>query len=520
MHMKMIPAHVYRFPSRAEKQVFGLLEQSSLDGYALHSLNIASHSWKPWTEIDFVCITSFGLLALEVKGGKISRHEGRWFTNEKPLKESPFDQVRTAIYELTGSIRAQGASFGWAVVMPNSTELPSTSEHPREMQAIHSDCATPEAFAKWLSALEEYWINNLRSHRPIDSRAKSELIKRLRPNFDAAVPLGQQAKLLDQQITQFTEEQFARLDDIEENDQILCRGGAGTGKTFLAVEVAKRESALGRSVLVVARSKPLVEWIANRLDVPDVTVRSADELDSASAPADQFDVLVVDEGQDLLSLSFIDRFDTLLRGGLASGRWRWFMDDQYQAGFHKDTEPSAIEFLQERGVTLQRLRVNCRNTRQIVEFTQYTTGADIGEARLHGGGQVPEFEFVKPGDETVRLKARLQGWHRDQEVGFDRMAVLVCDPRALDRIRGAVDDRVRVESVRDFKGLEAEFIALVGIPDEAGVLDCMTSELYTGLTRAGIELWVAVPASIEQEWKEARTENARRKIEIEFGGTK
>jgi len=51
------------------------------------------------------------------------------------------------------------------------------------------------------------------------------LIKRLRPNFDAAVPLGRQAELLDQQILHFTEEQFARLDDIEENDQILCRGG-------------------------------------------------------------------------------------------------------------------------------------------------------------------------------------------------------------------------------------------------------------------------------------------------------
>jgi len=518
--MKMIPAYVYRFPSRAERHVFDLLGYSTLDGYALHSLNIASHAWKPWTEIDFVCITSFGLLALEVKGGRISRHEGRWYTNEKPLKESPFDQVRTAIYELTNNIKTQGASFGWAVVMPNSTELPSTSEHPREMQAIYSDCPTPEAFAQWLGALEEYWINRLQRHRPIDSRARSKLIKRLRPNFDAAVPLGRQAELLDQQIMQFTEEQFACLDNIDENDQILCRGGAGTGKTFLAVEVAKRESAQRRSVLVVARSRPLVEWIAKRLDIPDVAVHSAEQLASSPVTTDEFDVLVVDEGQDLLSMQFIECFDALLKGGIANGRWRWFMDDQHQAGFHDDTDPAVVELLQERGVTLQRLRVNCRNTRQIVEFTQYTTGADIGEARLHGGGHVPEFEFVTPGDETARLKARLQSWHREQEVGFDRMAVLVCDPRALDRTRDAVDDRVRVESVRDFKGLEAEFVALVGIPAEVGVLDRMTSELYTGLTRARIELWVAVPASIEQEWKEARTENARRKIEIEFGGTR
>jgi len=364
--MKMIPAHVYRFPSRAERHVFSLLDHSTLDGYTLHSLNIASHAWKPWTEIDFVCLTSFGLLALEVKGGKISRHEGRWFTNEKPLKESPFDQVRTAIYELTNCIKARGVSFGWAVVMPDSAELPATSEHPREMQAIHSDCATPETFAKWLSTLEEYWITKLHSHRLIDSRAQSDLVKRLRPNFDAAVPLGRQAELLDQQIMQFTEEQFARLDDIEENEQILCRGGAGTGKTFLAVEVAKRESALGRSVLVVARSRPLVDWIADRLDILGATVHAVDQLTSTPMAEDQFDVLVVDEGQDLLSLRFIECFDTLLKGGIANGRWRWFMDDQHQAGFHDDTDPAVIELLLEHGVTLQRLRVNCRNTRQIV----------------------------------------------------------------------------------------------------------------------------------------------------------
>lgn len=515
----MIPSHVYSFPSRAEEQVFSLLKQSTIDGHAFHSLNVASHSWKPWTEIDFVCITSFGLLALEVKGGRISRHEGRWFTNDKPLKESPFTQVQAATYELMRGIEAQKIAFGWAVVMPNSVELPSTSEHPREMQASHVDCSTPEAFAKWLKSLEEYWTGKLLRHSSIGSRAKSELIKQLRPNFDAAVPLGQQAELLDRQILQFTEEQFARLDDIEENDQILCRGGAGTGKTFLAVEVAKRESALGRRVLVIARSRPLTEWIARQLDIPNVTVCPADEVASLSQSVEQFDLLVVDEGQDLLSLSFIDRFDSMLKGGIANGRWRWFMDDQYQTGFHSDIDPSIVTFLEDRGVTLQRLRVNCRNTKQIVEFTQYTTGADIGEARLHGGGNVPQFEFVKASDELSRLNARLRDWYLGEDIGFDRMAVLVCDPIAIDRVREAVDSRIRVETVRDFKGLEAEFIALVGIPEKTGTIGYMNTELYTGATRARIELWVAIPESIKEEWTKTRNENARKIIDIEFGNT-
>lgn len=514
--MKMIPKHVYRFPSRAEEKVFGLLADSTRDGCVFHSMNVASHGWKPWTEIDFVCVTSFGLLAIEVKGGRISRHEGHWFTNDKPLKESPFGQVQAATFELMRGVNLDYASFGWAVVMPDSANLPTTSEHPRELQAVYSDCRTPESFSRWLAVLEDYWIEKLRNHRMLDSRGRSELMKRLRPNFDAAIPLGEQADAMEQQALQFTEEQFSRLDEIEENDQILCRGGAGTGKTFLAIEVAKRESTLGRHVLLVSRNLRLVDWISRQLDLPYVKVSHVDSLSSLHQHGKQFDVLVVDEGQDLLSLAFIDQLDRLLKGGFSNGRWRWFMDDQYQSGFHEDIDPSAVDLLQDRGVTLQRLRVNCRNTRQIVEFTQYTTGADIGQARLSGGGEVPQFEFVKPMDEASRLTARLQAWH-DEDVDFSRMMVLVCDTNRLSQVRHDVNSRVSVATVRDFKGLEAEFVALVGIPEGEEVLDRITNELYTGFTRARVALWVAVPASLEQEWTDARLKHARRKVEIEFG---
>lgn len=515
--MKMIPSHVYRFPSSAEEKVFEILRSPALEGYALHSLNVSSHPWKPWAEIDFICIRPFGLLAIEVKGGHISRHEGQWFTNQTPLKESPFDQVRDAVYELSRAADFHGASFGWAVIFPDSQPVPETPEHPAQMQAAYNDCSNVQSFRKWLDGVEDYWIEKVGRHQSIDSRTMSTLLKSLRPDFDAAVPLGTRSEQLNKQIKQFTEEQFTRLDDIQENDQILCRGGAGTGKTFLAIEVAKRESARDCRVLVVARSQPLVEWIADQLAIKHVTTLAADQLESGF-DGQPFDVLVVDEGQDLLNLRLIGQLDRMLQGGFEKGRWRWFMDDQNQAGLHDDIDPEAIELLNDRGVTLQRLRVNCRNTRQIVEFTQYTTGADIGEARLQGGGKVPEFEFVTEQSEFDALQARLDLWHRKDEISLDRIVVLVCDDKAVDRVRQAVGAEVRVESVLAFKGLESEFVALVGIPPQIGALNQSAPEIYTGMTRARIELWVSVPASLEQEWQDIRTENARRKIEMQLGG--
>lgn len=39
-----------------------------------------------------------------------------------------------------------------------------------------------------------------------------------------------------------------------------------------------------------------------------------------------FDVLIVDEGQDLLDMDVVNSLDAVLRGGLADGRWCLFHD--------------------------------------------------------------------------------------------------------------------------------------------------------------------------------------------------
>src|SRR3712207_3253289 len=80
--------------SHAESRIFKRLrDQTPHDWYALHSVGLASHPDKPWAEIDFVLITESGVFCLEVKGGVIEHIGGKWSTNGKPLKESPYAQA-------------------------------------------------------------------------------------------------------------------------------------------------------------------------------------------------------------------------------------------------------------------------------------------------------------------------------------------------------------------------------------------------------------------------------------------
>lgn len=137
----------------------------------------------------------------------------------------------------------------------------------------------------------------------------------------------------DQILERQTQERFEVLDALSDHDQLIFRGGPGTGKTWIALEVAKRWAALGRRVLflcynlalerwlkiicarisdqIVVRSYgSLAEWLLERPHPPfadlEERTRYYDETlpgalaKRVSAPDFEapFDALVVDEAQD------------------------------------------------------------------------------------------------------------------------------------------------------------------------------------------------------------------------------
>ena len=60
------------------------------------------------------------------------------------------------------------------------------------------------------------------------------------------------------------------------------------------------------------------------------SIINSTELDEACNKGDKFDVLVIDEGQQLCRTENLDKLDKLLESGLENGRWRWFGDPQHQ----------------------------------------------------------------------------------------------------------------------------------------------------------------------------------------------
>ena len=276
---KMIPAQIDdEGVSMAERRVFGMLENDAAtkDWTVLHSLGIARRASGPYGEIDFVAIIpGEGIICLEVKGGRVSCEAGFWRTmdrhgNNAVLKKSPFMQARESMFALLGSVTrhfGEGTSesrcpFGCAVVFPDITCPPLTPEFERSDVIDLNDLRNP--ISKSIMRVARQRLREFQPHgnEPLPTLSAAKTIRNfLRPDFDMVVAKGVSIGRTEARLLRLTEEQYARLDELEANPRCLFEGAAGTGKTLLALEYARRADRAGSRVLLVCFNRLLGEWL-------------------------------------------------------------------------------------------------------------------------------------------------------------------------------------------------------------------------------------------------------------------
>lgn len=518
--MRMLPATPYRTGSPAEGKVFDLLKNAFADQpdgelTALHSLNLPDHAHKRFGEVDFVIVGRPGLYVLEVKGGGVACQRGVWTTTSRggareTLRESPFRQAGSALHALHKRLTAHlGASvvgqlpIGYGVLFPDCDWDVQGAEWDRAVLADARALRNPE---RWLRGLFDYWrerhARTFRQPAPTpDAAAVAAVVDFLRPEVEVAVALHAQVAALNELVHALTLDQLRLIDAVAENPRILCSGGAGTGKTFLALELARRWAAEGARVLLACQSPWLRHWLAGRFAVPNVAVAvpGSAAVAASRVGVERFDALIVDEGQDLLRADLLDPLDQVLKGGLARGRWCLFHDRNNQAGLFGAAEPEALARLEGAHPARLRLTTNCRNTRQILELMQTRLNADMGVRGSGDGPAVRIFQASTAPEATALLAAeidRLTGagglapgeitilsprpFPQSAAAGLPRtigQEILVLDEYAL---RGFPPAAISFAEIAAFKGLENEAVIVIDLPAPTA-----TSPLhYVGYSRA------------------------------------
>ena len=222
--------------------------------------------------------------------------------------------------------------------------------------------------------------------------------------------------------------------------------------------------------------------------------------DCQRAGLERFDALIIDEGQDLFEMRYVDVLNNVLAGGLEAGRWCWFHDVNNQS-LTPLFEQRAKDHVESLGPVLMPLHVNCRNTRVILEWIQTTLDADVGVQGAGTGPQVRRHLAANIEESAERLASEI-----DELVvagGLAPGSVTVLSPfdltesavallpeaaRQVTRLdaysmRKATGDKVGFARIEEFKGLENEAIIVVDLPAPARS-DRHSAEHYVAMSRA------------------------------------
>ncbi len=132
---KMIPSVMSPdIKSPAERKIFEWFQNdpSTKEWVVFRSLGISSHQSLVFGEVDFLVAAPYlGVLALEVKGGRVSRRDGVWiFTDRKGIEHKksrgPFEQASEAMFSIIETIKRRDSVkhlkniiFGSGVMFPD-----------------------------------------------------------------------------------------------------------------------------------------------------------------------------------------------------------------------------------------------------------------------------------------------------------------------------------------------------------------------------------------------------------------
>ena len=481
---RMIPPRISPdCSSPGEREIFRRLKDDpETRGWTvLHSLDVAEHVTNIAGEIDFVVIVPLkGVLCVEVKASSsLLRREGLWYYGKatSPDARGPFKQASSAMHSIRRKLVERRPDLArvpfWSAVIFPYLEFTIESEEWHSWQVIDNRQFRSVSIGKLLSKVLDqarYFLQNRSSARWFDPKSSgpdtqqcSGIAGILRGDFEFFEKPGSRSGKLETELVAYTSEQFGALDAMEENPRVTFAGPAGTGKTLLAIEAARRGSDAGRRVLLLCYNRLLGRWLQNQESIRNTGVIArtihqhmlavsgasvARDLDQAfwetrlpslatealledDNEVNQFDELVVDEAQDILKEDYLDFLDLSLRGGLASGKWRFFGDFEKQAIYRAADLPFE-EFIRTRSnsAPIFNLRTNCRNTPRVAELVHLLGGLTPPYTRILRPDDGMEPEIIYYSNELEQRSQLLNTVKMLRNEGFSDQDIIILSPRS------------------------------------------------------------------------------------------
>ena len=518
-------------PESLEGIMFDCLEQLPDQYYVFHSfkiVNIVDNEIHE-SETDFVIFhPEKGLLCLEAKAGHVTFDGAQWRygSGDEMKYGGPYRQANRNMWKLKDYIELCGLKYLLArCKLMFGVWFPSVDEHELEQKVLVSEADrritltknSRDRIEEELEALFSVQRPNACQETRMTGEDVHKLLYRvLAPSFDLMPVANLRVENQRYVFKRMLREQVALLNYLEEQETAVINGLAGTGKTMMALEKAKRHADQEERVLFLCYNVFLKEYLQTEYAHPNISYYTIDGLacklcDTATPQYDRFkDMLetmyiensfpykhvIIDEGQDfgkerMNDIELIELLKGIVSDGERGGTFYVFYDRNQMV--QAEALPS---YIAEADCKLTLYR-NCRNTENIATTSLRLLGSDKRPKLFEGAvvGDSPEMFFAGSAEKAVFIINSIidSAW----EIGYEHIQILTCKTERKSIIADECSTgwylykskKIPFTTCRKYKGLEADVIIMVDM-DEEVFTENAEQIMYVGSSRARYKLFL------------------------------
>ncbi len=539
----MIPDIPRQFDVRSQEGLmFEELSNLPDEYYVFHSFAIVTVKGTVIreSETDFVIFhPKKGLLCIEAKAGQVDYVDGYWKYGSgiKMSHDGPFNQAKSNKWKLKDYMLDHGLQYEFehckllhAVWFP---DVPLSKFQGKQLpsEADLNIMLTADSFGQIEKCIEKIFALEVKvgvKTSLTEKEVKRILERVLAPSFSLISLQEVEIERTKNVFKRMLKEQVALLNYLEEQNNAIINGLAGTGKTVMAVEKARRHAEKGEDVLFLCYNSFLKEHLKETYKYPHVAYYTIDGLACKLCNTNSPDYLllkekleemfcdssfpyqhvIIDEGQDFGKIeSEEEEIIELLKANVIedeskNGTFYMFYDKNQM--IQARSVPKYIENADCK-LTLYR---NCRNTENIALTSLRLLGSGQTPKLFQDAvlGDLPEMGFCSTKEELVSaLNSEID---RYIDSGYTNITILTCKTEESSIISSWCKDSkytyrrgyVKFTTCRKFKGLESDVIIVVDIDKDT--FDGQGEQLmYVGTSRARYKLSCLVSMT-EEECKE------------------
>ncbi|MDH5324868.1 MAG: NERD domain-containing protein [Gammaproteobacteria bacterium] len=553
------------FASRAEESFYDACRKSLNDAWTVYYSRTLStidrNSGLTDNEIDFVLYhRAYGVVVIEVKGGRIRHGKNGKFYSINRYDESfeikdPFQQALVWKSRFWRVLRNRN------IKLPVSHAVAFPSVH--ESEFVESASIVPEIIIgrQKMASLAGALKNIVNQEHPEQYLKFDDVAEDLHgilwgKDFTSKLFLKDYLSSHDLRVKDIEVIQETLVQPISASNRLAVEGEAGTGKTLIALLLARQFRSQGKRVLMLSSNPLLNEYLKSEAGA-DVEVSTYIELGerfgvhllkapsdyegerddwsqyeapdrlikAISASSTRYDVLICDEAQDVQPfwwealeavlksedshfLVFFDRSQGIFGAGSAD---RGFVPEQVL--------PISPPYYP--------LVYNYRTTREIAGFARsFRTGTQVMQSHCGRLGYIPELVVYDDAQDCRGKLGRLfRKLFREEEVATDDVTVLSArNPKTPESVLKPTDQvarygfrllssdqssekkandkkgaakstaKINLSTISGFKGLETPIAVLLNLSEYNLPLDnpIMSSLVYVACTRAKHMLYIMV----------------------------